>query len=107
MARIRGADGRFEKTPVSSQPGENETRAGLVPGLGLAPRAAECRAYLRERVAEALPTIVEALVKQAEKGSISHAKGLIALSGLDRERDAPARPEDSGLVELLDGWARE
>jgi hypothetical protein len=51
---------------------------------GVAPRPKQCRTFMRKRVAESLPDILEAFVKEAKNGSIAHAKLLTVLSGLDK-----------------------
>ena len=51
---------------------------------GAAPRPKQCRTFTRKRVAESLPDILEAFVKEAKNGSIAHAKLLTVLSGFDK-----------------------
>ena len=49
-----------------------------------APRPRGCRTFARNRMAEAMPEIVEALVDKAKAGSVAHAKALAELSGFTR-----------------------
>jgi hypothetical protein len=62
---------------------------GPVEELPDAPRPRYCRTYARNRVAEALPEIVETFVQQAKKGSVPHARALAGWGGLDKGEVPP------------------
>jgi acetyl-CoA carboxylase alpha subunit len=95
--RKRRADGRFVRGPgVGAEKVLVEvervggTETGTTKELPAAPRSRYCRTYTRNRVAEALPDIVEKFVEQAKLGSVPHAKALAALGGLDKGDVIPA-----------------
>jgi len=105
MDRKRVA-GRFVREGLDgddrAQPGENK-------GVGGAPRPKHCRTFTREKVAEALPEIVERFVEEAKKGSIAHAKMLTTLGGLDKV-ETPAEQKRRGkstVGKLLERMSRE
>ena len=110
MEQEPGADGAEQ---MELQGGGSEGSGGLGdPGAGAEekktqlrpPRPGRCRRYVRVRMAEALPGIVTALVKEAEAGSVAHTKLLISLSGIDQEPVAqPKARRTKGVVgRLLD-----
>jgi hypothetical protein len=71
--------------------------------LPVPPRPKYCRTFTRNRVAEALPEIVEKFVQQAKRGSVPHARALAALGGLDKGDVVPAvvRRRGKSLGRLL------
>ncbi len=87
MKRRRVA-GRFVKDAVEE---EREPEKKKPAAVG-APRPRGCRTFVRNRMAEAMPEIVEALVEKAKGGSVAHAKALAELSGLTKnEKVEPKR----------------
>jgi hypothetical protein len=78
-------------------------------GAGKSPRGSQCRAFTRNRVAEALPKIVDTFIEEAKKGSIAHTKLLTALGGLDKG-DLPVvrkRRRKSAVTVLMEKMMRE
>ena len=57
-----------------------------------------CQSYVRKRVAQALPEILEKFIEEAKKGSIPHVKILIALSDLSRGNAAESPPQRRGSL---------
>ena len=108
-------DGRFESDGVApvkrrqAEPAKDEA-AGQAAGVAVrAPRPRLCRAYVRKRMAERMPELVELLLKQANDGSLGHLKILVGLAGLDKGEVAPPikRREKSLEKILLEQWAKE
>ena len=71
-----------------------------------APRPRQCRAYVRKRMAERMPTLVEMLMRQANEGSLGHLKILVTLAGLDKgEVDKAVKRREKSLEKiLLEQW---
>ena len=92
MKRKRVA-GRFVKDV-----GEEETEpAKAKPAAVGAPRPRGCRTFARNRMAEALPEIEEALVDKAKGGSVAHAKALAELSGFTRTEKVEPQKKRRGM----------
>jgi hypothetical protein len=76
-------------------------------GRGRARRIRNCQRYTRGQVLAELPEIVAAIVAQAKKGSATHVRLLLKMSGLDRElKVLPVQakgsgPRSGGMRELL------
>lgn len=107
MARKR-VDGRFAKD--GGVPGESETSGPEAAGAVVkAPRPRQCRAFVRKRIAERMPAMVEMLMKQANEGSLGHLKILVGLAGLDRgEVDKAVKRREKSLEKiLLEQWAKD
>ena len=106
MERKRVA-GRFVREGLDGDGGAKEGKAKS----GKAPKPKHCRTFTRERVAEALPEIVETFVEEAKKGSIAHAKMLTTLGGLDKMTRRPAegkkRRGKSSVRLLMEKLARD
>ena len=83
MEKKRVASGRFVRETV-----EGESEPAKKPAAVGAPRPKYCRTFARNRMAEAMPEIVEALVDKAKAGSVAHAKALAELSGLTKAETA-------------------
>ena len=101
-------DGRFVKD--GETPEERETRTAVAAGaLAGAPRPRQCRAFVRKRMAERMPEMVEMLMQQANRGSLGHLKILVALAGLDKGEVTPPvkRREKSLETVLLEQWAKD
>ena len=101
-------DGRFAKD--GEVPGERETSGVAKLGRPMrAPRPQMCRSFVRKRIAEQMPALVEMLMKQANEGSLGHLKILVGLAGLDKGEVAPAvkRREKSLETILLEQWAKD
>jgi hypothetical protein len=110
MERRRVA-GRFVRQGLDGDGGAGSagTKAEEKKAAVGAPRPKCCRTFTRDRVAEALPAIVERFVEEAKKGSIAHAKMLTNLGGLDKS-DAPQEKKRRGksvVRKLLDDLARD
>jgi len=89
--RKRGDDGRFVSGPgVGAERVAVEVRKAK--RLPTNPAAETFRRYTRTRVAEGYPTIVETFVRKAKAGSVSHARALATLSGLDKGEAAQKKP---------------
>jgi hypothetical protein len=98
MERERVA-GKFVRTSLD---GDGRERPRGKKDASKAPRAKDCGPYTRERIAEALPEIVEIFVKEAKNGSIAHTKLLAVLSGLDKGyKEAPVRKRQRKSSALL------
>ena len=54
-----------------------------------APRAKNCRAFARKRMAEEMPGIVSALIEGTKGGSVPHAKVLLELTGVTKDPPKP------------------
>ena len=104
MGRKRVA-GRFASESVE----ENGAALNEKKGAGKPPRGSQCRIFTRDRVAEALPKIVDTFIEEAKKGSIAHTKLLTALGGLDKG-DLPAvrkRRRKSAVTVLMEKMMQE
>lgn len=101
MTRERVA-GRF--TREDGEPGEPE------PPRHKPPRPGRAKAFARARFAEALPGIMDRLLKEVLDGSVPHLKVVLELTGLDEPELAPAagrRKEKSLETILLERWKRD
>ena len=101
-------DGRF--APDGEGPGASETSERAKLGRPMrAPRPRQCRAFVRKRIAERMPALVEMLMKQANEGSLGHLKILVGLAGLDKGEVTPPvkRREKSLETILLEQWAKD
>ena len=87
MERKRVA-GRFVREGLDAD-------GGARPEKRSSPRPKQCRTFTRARLAEALPEIVQKFVDEARNGSVSHAKALASLGGLDKE-EAPVPKKRRG-----------
>ena len=97
--------GRFVKAgavPEVSEAGGAEAAGAMLK----APRPRQCRAYVRKRMAEQMPEVVEMLMQQAKMGSLGHLKILVALAGLDKgDVDKAVKRREKSLEKiLLDQW---
>lgn len=83
--------------------GEGDEGSAVKKGADVSPRPRHCRTYARKRVAEVLPRIVEKFAQEAMQGSVSHAKALMTLGGLDRGEVEPVvkRRRGKSFVKLL------
>jgi hypothetical protein len=97
----RTVHGETADEETAAEPDENLRPASL-PAL----QPEGCRAFMRAEVANALRGIVAALIQKAQEGSITHAKGLIELSGLD-EVVTVSRQEKSLEQILLEQWEKD
>lgn len=103
--RKRNERGWF--TPEAAGEEATEPVKGKPAAVG-APRPRQCRAYARRRLAEAAPALVDALLKEAEGGSVQHLKSLMELSGITKEPAvAPVKRRRRGKTlarQLLEKW---
>ncbi len=109
MERARGPNGKYVKAERAAEPVEDE--GGLTGGeLGRAPRPGNCRVYTRARFAEALPALMQTLIREAKKGSVAHLKLLVVICGLDQGPVQPAgrkrKVKDLEQI-LMEDWKRE
>ena len=67
------------------------------------------KTFARSRFAEALPEIMSVLLDKAKKGSVSHLKVLVELSGLEKDPDPKkSKPRGKSLeVILKEQWAKD
>jgi hypothetical protein len=93
MARKR-VNGRFVKGAAEETEPEKKPVAVGAPG----PRS--CRTFAGNRVAEAMPEIMRAMVTRAKKGSVPHFKALLEVSGLNRRAVAPKATQKRGGGQL-------
>lgn len=101
-------DGRFAKD--GDVPVERETKAAAAAGALMgAPKPRYCRAFVRKRIAERMPEMVDLLMKQANEGSLGHLKILVQLAGLDKgEVRPPVKRREKSLEKiLLEQWAQD
>jgi hypothetical protein len=68
------------------------------------PKPSQLRNFTREAVAESMPTIVDAFVDEAKKGSVSHLNLLSKLAGFDQKAvPAPSKRRGKSFAyRLLD-----
>jgi hypothetical protein len=109
MERARGAKGQFVKAERTAEPVEDEGGwTDVAPGK--APRPANCRVYTRARFAEALPGLMQTLIREAKRGSVAHLKLLVVICGLDQGPVKPAgrkrKVKDLEQI-LMEDWKRE
>ena len=65
-------------------------------------RPTSCKKFVRNRVAEVLPEILNCLVEEARKGSVAHLKLLASLGGLDKaEIPVTKKRRGKSMVALL------
>lgn len=107
--------GRFAAEGVAATEREVETKAaGLREATARArhkaPRPSFCKVYARARLAEALPELTEALLRESHKGSLPHLKAMVQLAGLDKGEVVPRKTRGRGkslAAVLLEGFAAE
>jgi len=103
MARKR-VNGRFVKGVAE------ETEPEKKPVAVGAPQPRSCRTFAGKRLAEAMPDIMQAMVKKAKGGSVAHFKALLEVSGLHRTAVVAkvAQKRGSSLTRaLLDEFERD
>ena len=74
------------------------------------PRAKNCKRYMKERLAEALPEIADALLDAARQGKLPELKMAVQMSGLDEKQVVPALKRFGGRSFediLLEDWRKE
>jgi hypothetical protein len=69
-------------------------------------KPAGCRSYLRRRLANAFPAIVDGFVEEAKKGSCVHLKLATELLGPTRKRASRKKSSVTNLLEELRGMKR-
>ena len=105
MARKR-VDGRFAPEGTQAQGEAGETAAK---GMVGAPRPRYCRVFVRKRMAEEMPRLMDVLLEQAKQGSLGHLKMLVQLAGLDKGEVKPKvqRREKSLEAILMEQWDKD
>ena len=77
------------------EPDAGAKRVGRKPSLQ-ASRLRYCRKLVSHKVAEAMPSIVDALVAEARKGSVEHTKEFLKLASAEQGRIVVEAPKRRG-----------
>ena len=91
----KGAHRRTGVAQSEIQPDEGAKRVGRKPSLQ-ASRLRYCRKLVSHKVAEAMPSIVDALVDEAKKGSVEHTKEFLKLASAEQGRIVVEAPKRRG-----------